>query len=252
MELIPAIDLRGGRCVRLRRGDFAAETVYAEDPLEVLERYRALGARSVHVVDLDGARDGARANAAAVARLLAQRDVAFQVGGGVRTVEAARALLDAGAVRVVAGSVAATAPEEVRGWAAEVGAERITLAFDVRVDAEGTPWVATHGWQRATGVRLWDGLEAFARAGFEHVLCTDVERDGMLSGPNVALYVEALRRYPSLRWQASGGIARIRDLERLDECGAAAAICGRALIERRLAVEELQPYWPGASSPAST
>jgi phosphoribosylformimino-5-aminoimidazole carboxamide ribotide isomerase len=249
MLLIPAIDLRGGQCVRLLQGRFDAETVYASDPLEVLERYLALGAPEVHVVDLDGARDGAQANREAIARLAAraaERSAAIQVGGGVRSREVADGLLSLRVSRVVVGSVAVTAPDEVGGWLHGLGSERVVLAFDVRLDAGGTPRLATHGWERQTGTSLWDAVERYLPAGLRHVLCTDVARDGALSGPNVALYTECVRRYPGVAWQASGGVSVASDLHALEATGVAAVISGRALLEGRLSAEELAPFLPAA------
>jgi phosphoribosylformimino-5-aminoimidazole carboxamide ribotide isomerase len=249
MLLIPAIDLRCGRCVRLLQGRFDAETVYASDPLEVLERYLALGAPQVHVVDLDGARQGAQGNRGAVARLAAraaERAAAIQVGGGIRSREVADSLLALGVSRVVVGSVAVTAPDEVAGWLHGVGAERVVLAFDVRLDAGGTPRLATHGWERQTGTSLWDAVERYLPAGLRHVLCTDVDRDGALSGPNVALYAECVRRYPNVAWQASGGVSAAADLHALEATGVAAVISGRALLEDRLSAGELAPFLPAA------
>jgi phosphoribosylformimino-5-aminoimidazole carboxamide ribotide isomerase len=247
MLLIPAIDLRGGQCVRLLQGRFDAETVYASDPLEVLEKYLALGARQIHVVDLDGARDGSQGNRAAIRRIAdrAGRD-AIQVGGGVRTREVAEELFALGVARAVVGSVAVTQPDEVCSWLREFGPERIVLAFDVRLDEGGTPCLATHGWERQTQTSLWDAVERYLRAGLRHVLCTDVARDGALSGPNVALYGECVRRYPSLSWQASGGVSAAADLHALAATGATAVISGRALLEGRLNPEELEPFLPAA------
>jgi len=247
MLLIPAIDLRGGQCVRLLQGRFDAETVYASDPLEALEKYLALGARQIHVVDLDGARDGSQGNRAAIRRIAdrAGRD-AIQVGGGVRTREVAEELFALGVARAVVGSVAVTQPDEVGSWLREFGPERIVLAFDVRLDEGGTPCLATHGWERQTQTSLWDAVERYLPAGLRHVLCTDVARDGALSGPNVALYGECVRRYPNLSWQASGGVSVAADLHALATTGAAAVISGRALLEGRLNPEELEPFLPAA------
>jgi len=252
MELIPAIDLKAGRCVRLYKGDFAAETVYSNDPAQILDRYVRLGARRVHVVDLDGARDGEQANRAVIEKLASRRDVRLQVGGGLRTLARVDALLAAGAERVVIGSVAVKAPEEVINWTKEIEPKRIVLALDVRLDGARTPFLTTHGWQQPTAQVLWDVVERYARAGFVHVLCTDVSRDGALEGPNFELYAQAVRRYPQLQWQASGGVSSARDLWALRECGVAAVISGRAMLENRIALEELRPFLPSASSPAST
>jgi phosphoribosylformimino-5-aminoimidazole carboxamide ribotide isomerase len=249
MLLIPAIDLRGGQCVRLLQGRFDAETVYSSEPLEVLERYLALGAPEVHVVDLDGARDGAQGNREAIARLAtraAERCAAIQVGGGIRSREVADGLLSLGVSRVVVGSVAVTAPDEVAGWLHGLGPERVVLAFDVRLDAGGTPCLATHGWERQTATSLWEAVERYLPSGLRHVLCTDVARDGALSGPNVSMYAECVRRYPGIAWQASGGVSAADDLHALEATGVAAVISGRALLEGRLSAEELAPFLPAA------
>ena len=250
MELIPAIDLKNGRCVRLLKGDFAAETVYSHEPDQLLERYRQLGANTVHVVDLDGARDGEQPNRSVILALVRRRSVRLQVGGGLRTLERVRDLLDAGVERAVIGSLAVTAPDEVLRWMREIDPQRIVLALDVRLH-EGQPMLTTHGWQRTSEVTLWAGLQRYAKAGLRHVLCTDVGRDGALSGPNLELYADAVRRFPDLQWQASGGIANADDLRALSDCGVAAAISGKAMLESRISTQELRPFLPNASSPAS-
>ena len=246
MRLIPAIDLRGGRCVRLRHGDFGAETLYAAPPLELLAKYRDAGADWLHVVDLDGARDGDGANRAIVARLAAERTVELQVGGGIRDRAALLAMREAGAARVVVGSAAVGDPEAVRGWLGEFGPERVVLAFDVRIDETGTPRVATHGWRRQSALSLWSAVGGFTAQGLKHVLCTDVRRDGALCGPNVALYREAVARFPGIEWQASGGVRDARDLAALAAAGAAAAISGKALLEGLIGLEEMHAFLPSA------
>ena len=246
MRLIPAIDLRGGRCVRLLRGEFDAETAYPAAPLELLARYRAAGADWLHVVDLDGARDGTGGNLRVIGALAAARALQLQVGGGLRDHAAVRAMFALGAARVVIGSAAVQDPEAVRAWIGEFGADRITLAFDVRLDDEGIPCVATHGWRRQSRLPLWSALDDFTAAGLRHVLCTDVSRDGALTGPNVALYAEATTRYPAIAWQASGGVRDARDLRELAAAGAAAAVSGKALLDELIPVEEMRPFLPNA------
>jgi phosphoribosylformimino-5-aminoimidazole carboxamide ribotide isomerase len=247
MLLIPAIDLRGGQCVRLLQGRFDAETVYAQDPLTVLEQYLALGARRIHVVDLDGARDGSQGNRAAIRRIADRAGYdAIQVGGGVRSRQVAEELFALGVARVVVGSVAVTQSDEVASWIREFGPERVVLAFDVRLDEAGTPRLATHGWERQTQTSLWDAVERYLPAGLLHVLCTDVARDGALSGPNIDLYQQCVRRFPGIAWQASGGVSAAADLHALAATGAAAVISGRALLEGRLTAEEIEPFLPAA------
>ena len=252
MLLIPAIDLRGGSCVRLYQGDFAAETRYSADPLELAAHYEALGASWLHVVDLDGARDGTPANHDVIRRIAASTGLRLQVGGGIRSRATVDALLALGAARLVIGSLAIEQAALVSEWLQALGPERLCLALDVRVDAAGEPIVQTRGWQHSSALGLWAALEPFAASGLRHVLCTDIARDGALSGPNIALYAAAVRRRPELCWQASGGIRSLEDLHALDAAGAFAAVSGKALLERRITAEGLSPFLPNASSPAST
>jgi phosphoribosylformimino-5-aminoimidazole carboxamide ribotide isomerase len=246
MRLIPAIDLKAGHCVRLLHGDFASETRYAAGPATLLANYRDLGADWLHIVDLDGAKEGDLANRAIILQLAAQTAVKLQVGGGLRNTAAVTQMLDLGVARAVIGSAALTQPEQVRSWLEHFGAERITLAFDVRFDDQGTPRVATHGWQRQSELSLWSAVANFDGSPLLHVLCTDVGRDGALTGPNIALYSEAVRRHPQIQWQASGGIRDARDLHALRDAGAAAAISGKALLEELIPAEDLQPFLPNA------
>jgi phosphoribosylformimino-5-aminoimidazole carboxamide ribotide isomerase len=244
MRLIPAIDLKDGRTVRLLRGDFAAETRYSAEPGALLERYGRLGADWLHVVDLDGARDGNGANRGIIAALAARNEVRLQVGGGLRDTAAVLRMFELGVARVVIGSAAVTHVDGVRAWLQEFGPERVVLAFDVRLDAGGTPCVAIHGWREQSTLALWTALDNFAGSGLIHVLCTDVSRDGALTGPNVELYAEGVRRFPQIEWQASGGIRDARDLHALAGAGCKAAISGKALLEDLIPPEELQPFLP--------
>jgi phosphoribosylformimino-5-aminoimidazole carboxamide ribotide isomerase len=246
VRLIPAIDLKAGRCVRLLQGDFTQETRYDADPSALLAKYRQLGANWLHIVDLDGAQNGSLINRPIIARLAAQTGVSIQVGGGLRNTAAVTQMLDLGVDRVVIGSSAVTHVEQVRTWLDYFGPECITLAFDVRLDEAGVPRVATHGWQRQSDVSLWSAVAMYLDSKLLHVLCTDVSRDGALTGPNVGLYREAVRRHPQIQWQASGGIRNAQDLHALTEAGAAAAISGKALLEDLIPLEELQPFLPNA------
>ncbi|MGH8179759.1 MAG: 1-(5-phosphoribosyl)-5-[(5-phosphoribosylamino)methylideneamino]imidazole-4-carboxamide isomerase [Steroidobacteraceae bacterium] len=252
MLLIPAIDLRGGRCVRLYQGDFAAETRYEHTPRELLEKYRALGASWVHVVDLDGARDGVSANREVIAELAAQGLARLQVGGGIRSPQVIEDLISSGVERVVIGSAAVERPDEVITWASRFGADRICLALDVRHDSDAQPQVRTRGWKSATAISLWKALAPYPAAVVRHVLCTDIERDGALTGPNLDLYRDAVARFPHIAWQASGGVRDAGDLAALERIGAAAAVSGKALLEERIRPEELRPFLRDASFPAST
>jgi phosphoribosylformimino-5-aminoimidazole carboxamide ribotide isomerase len=245
MELIPAIDLRDGRCVRLFQGDFARETRYPTDPIKLGARYRDLGARWLHVVDLDGAQQGAPVNLALVARIRERGELRVQFGGGIRersSLEQALAVAD----RVVIGSLAVTAPDVVGSWLEEFGAERVALALDVRVGAGGEAALLTHGWTRASAATLESAVEQYLPAGLQHVLCTDIDRDGALGGPNVALYAECVRRWPAVAFQASGGVRDAADLDALAATKVAAAISGRALLDGRIKDTEIRRFLPSA------
>ena len=243
MEVIPAIDLLGGRCVRLFQGDFGKVTEYDQDPVEIAGNYRAAGAKRLHVVDLDGARTGSPANLGIIRKLASDPRVALQVGGGIRSRDMVDTLLAAGAERVVVGSIAINDPPTAIGWLEAAGADRFVLAFDVKVDpGNGEPLAVTHGWRDASGKRLWDLMEQFLAAGACHFLCTDVGRDGTLAGPNIELYADCVRRFPRARIIASGGIGSAADLPRLAATGVAAVVAGKALLDGRITLEEIRQF----------
>jgi len=244
--LIPSIDLRGGHCVRLLKGDFASETRYELSPHELLARYQQLGARWLHIVDLDRARDGALINRSIIHQFAEQRLVRLQVGGGLRDLGAVDDLLARGVARVVIGSAAVERREQVAVWMRTFSPERVCLAFDVRLDAQSVPRLRIRGWQHQSTLSLWDAVAAFAADGLKHVLCTDIERDGSLAGTNLALYGEAVQRFPQIQWQASGGIGSGADLVALAAQRVPAAISGKALLEQLISPQELRPYLPNA------
>lgn len=246
MRLIPSLDLRGGLCVRLLRGDFGAESRYEIDPKQLVARYRSLGARLMHLVDLDGARDGALGNRALLGELAGSAGMALQVGGGIRSRATVEDLLGAGVDRVIVGSAAIETADEVVDWIRAFGGERVGLALDVRLDDMGVPRVQTRGWTQATAMSLWDALERYTDVGLRHVLCTDIARDGALEGPNLALYSECVRRHPSLAWQASGGVRDATDLEALVATGVAGAVSGKALLEGRVDEAAMRRWLCGA------
>jgi phosphoribosylformimino-5-aminoimidazole carboxamide ribotide isomerase len=244
MRLIPAIDLRHGRCVRLLKGDFDQETRYEVDPVALARDYAEAGADWLHIVDLDGAASGRPVNLELISAMKAASGLHVQMGGGVRS----RTDLDAAlltADRIVIGSLAVSEPERVGGWLEQFGPERFTLGFDVRI-AAGVPYLTTHGWTRTSDVSLADAIARFRESGLVHVLCTDVDKDGAMTGPNFELYADCARTWPDLKFQASGGIRDAHDLARLQEGGAAAAISGKALLEGRLSKEEMRPFLPNA------
>ncbi len=231
-QIIPAIDLKDGRCVRLQQGRFDTAKVYRDDPLALAKRYVDDGARVLHLVDLDAAEGLGKNNRAAIETLAGGLDVTLQVGGGIRSRAQLDALLDSGAARAVIGSLAIKEAATVRGWLEDVGGDALVLALDIKSAAD--PLVQINGWQTPTQTTLWQALDDYVPAGLKHLLCTDIERDGMQSGPSVALYREIMQRYPTIKLQASGGVRDRADLDALSRASVPFAISGRALLEGTL------------------
>ena len=242
MRLIPAIDLKGGKCVRLLQGDFEKTTEYSNDPVAVARRFSTLDVQDLHIIDLDGARSGEQQNRAIVQAIAAESGIDVQLGGGIRDRSTVAEWLRSGVSRCVIGSMAITEVAAVTDWLREFGPDRLVLALDVNVRDDGTPMLTTHGWTEDAGLSLWDCVDAYSGAGIKHVLCTDVSRDGAMAGPNVELYVEMLRRYPDLQLQASGGVRNIGDLQQLRSHGIPAAISGRALLDGEITTTEVAAF----------
>jgi phosphoribosylformimino-5-aminoimidazole carboxamide ribotide isomerase len=241
MRIIPAIDLQGGKCVRLYQGDFDKVTEYSDDPLAIAREFTALQVRDLHIVDLDGARTGSQQNQDIVAELSAGTDLDVQVGGGIRNADTVANWLERGVARCVIGSLAVAEPELVVDWMARFGAAHIVIALDVSIDDDG-PVVATHGWTKSSGTSLWDCIDRLAAGGMVHLLCTDISRDGAMAGPNLDLYADINRRFPGLALQASGGVRHAADLERLRALGIPAAITGKALLDGRISATEVASF----------
>lgn len=238
ISIIPAIDLLDGSCVRLLHGDFSRCKVYDMDAGRLATDYATQGAEWLHVVDLAASRDGPKADTRPLLRLLRTAPQAVQTGGGVRVADDIQLRLDSGANRVVVGSVCVAQPEEFVSWLDRFGPERLVAALDVTLDEAGTPWPRTHGWTRGADQDLWALLDFYADQGLRHVLCTDIGRDGALTGPNVELYREIATRFPTLEVQASGGVSGLVDLRQLATTGVASAIVGKALLEGCFTVAE--------------
>jgi phosphoribosylformimino-5-aminoimidazole carboxamide ribotide isomerase len=235
--LYPAIDVRAGHVVRLRQGDYAKETRYSDDPSAVAQRYAQAGASWLHLVDLDAAPSGGYTLMPLLAGIKAATLLHVQTGGGVRSVADVAAILDAGADRVVVGSLAIRDPELVMGWLQRFGSERIIVALDVR-QADDRWLLPTAGWTQQNDATLDELLRRHAGAGLRHLLCTDISRDGMLAGPNLALYRDALRRAPDVQLQASGGVRDIADIVAARDAGCGGAVLGKALLENRFDLVE--------------
>jgi phosphoribosylformimino-5-aminoimidazole carboxamide ribotide isomerase len=227
---IPAVDIRGGRCVRLVQGDFARETRYGDDPAEMARHWADGGATRLHVVDLDGARDGVRANAAVIRRVLSAVTIPVQVGGGIRAISTARSLLDEGADRVIVGTRAAEDPDALSEWVAALGAERLIVGVDAR---DGR--VATHGWRNVSDLDAVSFCDRLASLGVQRVVYTDIGRDGVLDGPDVSATREIAQR---IRVIGSGGVSSVAHVRALADAGAEGVIIGTALYTGTLQLKE--------------
>lgn len=234
----PALDIRDGRVVRLAQGDYARETHYGDDPLRRAQAFAEAGAQWMHLVDLDAARAGGYTLAPLLQRIRSETGLQVQTGGGVRSRADVQRLLDAGASRVVIGSLAVRDRESVLEWLGEFGPERITVALDTRQDAQGVWRLPVHGWTETSSLSLDALAGEYAAAGLVHLLCTDIARDGMLSGPNLTLYAHLRQLAPALAVQASGGIRDAADVRGAREAGCAGAVLGKALLEGRLRLDE--------------
>jgi len=242
MRVIPAIDLQNGKCVRLFQGDFEKTTEYSDDPTAVARQFAELQAHDLHIVDLDGARSGTQLNRDIVRAIATETDMAVQVGGGIRDRETLSAWLEAGVSRCVIGSLAITEPDAVKSWLVRFGADKIVLALDVNIDENGVPVITTHGWTRSSSTSVYECIDDYRSLGLNHILCTDVSRDGAMTGPNLKLYADILDQFPDLQLQASGGVRDVQDLNALRNLGIPAAITGRALLDGKITAAEMASF----------
>ena len=237
MDIIPAIDLLNGQCVRLSAGDFARQTTYAADPLAMAQRFEQAGIRRLHVVDLDGARAGQPVNLAVLERLARHTNLAIDAGGGIQSDESLAQVLAAGAQHITAGSIAVRAPDTVRGWLKKYGAEVVFIGADFR---EGR--ILTGAWAEASGRTVEEFVAAYTFLGATTFIATDVSKDGLLQGPSFAAYRQLRAGVPEARLIASGGITTIADLEALAASDVAGAIIGKALYEGTIDLADLRQF----------
>ncbi|MBN1960972.1 MAG: 1-(5-phosphoribosyl)-5-[(5-phosphoribosylamino)methylideneamino]imidazole-4-carboxamide isomerase [Deltaproteobacteria bacterium] len=238
MKIFPAIDLSEGKCVRLEQGRFDRLTVYGDDPVAMAKSFADAGATVLHVIDLDGARDEKARQISIIESIARNVSMAVQVGGGIRSINDVESYLNIGVSRVIIGSIVIRAPKTAVELFARFGAERIVFALDVKIDEQGTPLLATSGWSQNETVTLWQVLELFMPAGLRTVLCTDISRDGMLTGPNLDLYRDILSRYSNIELLASGGVSSLDDLRALKSINTSGVIVGKALYAGRFTLAE--------------
>ena len=234
IECIPAIDLIGGKCVRLTKGDYKAMTVYNEDPLVQAREFERLGFRRLHIVDLDGAKSRHIVNSDVLRAITQGTSLKVDFGGGIKTDEDMAETFEAGAAMVTVGSVAVTQPALLLSWLEKYGAERIILGADVRNGR-----VSINGWKEDSTMELLPFLEKYVEAGVQNVLCTDISKDGTLAGPAIELYRSVMARFPQLHLIASGGVSCNGDILQLEQNGIPAVVFGKAYYEGRIDVENL-------------
>ena len=235
IEIIPAIDLIDGKCVRLSQGDFAQKTVYSENPLETAKAFENAGLRRLHIVDLDGAKNGKVTNLKVLETIAANTNLTIDFGGGIKTDEDINAVFGAGAAIASIGSVAVKNPERFFAWLDEFGGEKILLGADVKNEK-----LAINGWQTATEIEIIEFLREYAARGVTQTFVTDIAKDGLLQGSANELYAKIVREIPKVKLIASGGVAKIEDIDELEKIGCAGVIVGKAIYENKIKLEEME------------
>jgi phosphoribosylformimino-5-aminoimidazole carboxamide ribotide isomerase len=237
IELIPAIDIIDGQCVRLSQGDYAQQKVYAKDPLDMAKLFADNGFRRLHMVDLDGAKKGEVVNLKVLERVAANTNLIIDFSGGIKTNEALQQVFDAGASIAAIGSIAVKQPDLFAEWIQQYGGQKIMLGADVKNDN-----VMIGGWLQATHINIFDFVESNLQLGVQQIFCTDVLMDGLLQGASNDLYQRLLAKFPDMHLIASGGVSKIEDVETLDAIGCKGVIIGKAIYEGKITMNEMQKF----------
>ncbi|WP_339925819.1 1-(5-phosphoribosyl)-5-[(5-phosphoribosylamino)methylideneamino]imidazole-4-carboxamide isomerase [uncultured Cyclobacterium sp.] len=237
MEIIPAIDIIGGNCVRLTQGDYSQKKEYASDPTEVAKRFEDAGIKRLHLVDLDGAKAKKIINTEVLERICQATSLKVDFGGGVQSDEDIALAFSLGAKQVTGGSIAVKNPDMFTGWLKSFGGEKLILGADAK-DRK----IAISGWEETTEMDLIDFIKDYHAKGVQYVICTDVAKDGLLQGPSLELYKEIMKEIPGVKLIASGGVASVKDLEELEASGVYGTIVGKAYYEGRISLEELSSF----------
>ena len=237
MQIIPAIDIIEGKCVRLTEGDYAQKKIYNEDPLEVAKAFEGIGLMRLHLVDLDGAKAGEVVNWKVLEKIANQTQLKIDFGGGIKTEATLKTVLDTGAKFATIGSLAVKSPEIFQEWIARFGAKVFMLGADVFEEK-----IAIGGWLEKTNITVFDFMKLYMDKGVKQIFCTDIQKDGKLQGPSIELYQKILEQFPSLHLIASGGVSSLDDLIELEEIGCSAAIVGKAIYENKITINELASF----------
>lgn len=237
MQIIPAIDIIDGKCVRLTEGDYAQKTIYNEKPLEVAKAFEAAGIQRLHLVDLDGAKAGAVKNWKVLETIALNTKLVIDFGGGIKTDEDVALVFERGATLATIGSIAVSNPALFLSWVDMYGADRFFLGADVKDNC-----IAVNGWMQTSSTNIETFIGDYLSKGITHIFCTDVSKDGRLEGPSTILYQSLIQAFPNLQLVASGGVSSLQDLEALDQIGCSGAIVGKAIYENRISLESLQQF----------
>ena len=237
MKIIAAIDIMEGKCVRLTQGNFGKMKIYDEDPVDMAKKFEDADIENVHIVDLEGAQKGAVTNWQTLEDIRANTALRIDFGGGVKTTEDVEDLLELNIDRINVGSVAVREPEKFKDWIRQFGADNFILSTDVKGNE-----IKVNGWQDQTSVTIYDIIDQYSPTGIEHITCTDISADGMLAGPNFALYKKLIKRFPNLKFTASGGVSSMEDLESLKYIGVYGTIIGKAIYEGRISLAQLAAF----------
>lgn len=237
IEIIPAIDIIDGKCVRLSQGDYNSQKTYSKQPLEIARMFEANGIKRLHLVDLDGAKSNHIVNHRVLEEIAGHTSLIIDFGGGIKSLSDLEIAFQSGAEKVTIGSVAVTQPENFLSWLQLYGSERIILGADVKEER-----IVTHGWMSESNTRLIPFIKQYQEAGINQVLCTDISYDGMLKGPSIKLYKKILETFPFLYLIASGGISSINDIKQLENNQVPAVVVGKAIYENRISIKELSQY----------
>ena len=240
IEIIPAIDIIEGKCVRLEQGEYSSKKIYNKNPAEVAMAFEGAGLKRLHIVDLDGARAERVVNIGVLEQIAAKTSLVIDFGGGIKSEADLKKVLEGGAKFAIIGSIAAKEPQVFKMWLGTYGSERLILGADVKNNK-----IAVSGWTDVTGLGIFDFIEDNRKAGIKYVLCTDISKDGMLAGPSMDLYRELISHFPGLKIIASGGITGIDEIRELGSLGLYGVIIGKALYEGRIELKDLNKYYAG-------
>ena len=237
MQIIPAIDLIDGKCVRLTQGDYAQKKIYNENPLEVAKLFEDIGIKRLHLVDLDGAKKGEVVNYKVLEKIASQTKLIIDFGGGIKTNETIKIVFDSGASLAAIGSVAVKNKDLFFSWINKYGADKVLLGADVNEEK-----IAISGWLEKTEINIFDFINENMKEGIKTIFCTDISKDGLLQGASVDLYQKIIEQFPTLNLIASGGVTSLKDLDELKSIGCSGAIVGKAIYEERISMKELKKY----------